>query len=98
VFATALATASDAESGTYYARWLAEAARNPYCIGVHWFQYRDQPLTGRGQKGTNLILDEHFAFGIVDITDQPKWDMVAPMRRANLAAAPERVQAMRKQK
>jgi hypothetical protein len=98
VFATSLATASDAESGNYYARWLSEAARNPYCVGVHWFQYRDQPLTGRGQKGTSLILDEHFAFGLVDITDQPKWDLVTPMRRANLAAAPERVQAMRKQK
>jgi len=53
-----------------------------------WFQYRDQPLTGRGPgSGPNLVYGEHYAFGIVDGTDRPKWDLVERMRAANLAAA-----------
>lgn len=86
IFGTATATLSDAESGRRYADWLSAAARNPYCVGVHWFQYRDQPVTGRGTTGTGLILDEHYAFGLVDITDRPKWEMITPMRAANLQA------------
>lgn len=87
------ATASDEESGQFYAQWIAQAASNPYCVGAHWFQYRDQPLTGRGTKGTALTLDEHYAFGLVDIADRPKWDMIAPMRAANLQAAALRLKA-----
>lgn len=86
-------TLSDAESGQRYADWLGSATRNPYCIGIDWFQYRDQPLTGRGGGGTGLVLDEHFAFGLVDITDRPKWDMIRRMRTANLEATKTRLSA-----
>jgi len=36
----------DAAAGQLYTRWMEAAARNPYCVGLYWFQYRDQQLTG----------------------------------------------------
>jgi hypothetical protein len=56
---------------------------------VFYFQYRDQPLTGRGPapgRSTDLVHGENFAFGLVDVTDRLKWDFVTPMRDANLRA------------
>ncbi|PQV62663.1 hypothetical protein B1R32_12512 [Abditibacterium utsteinense] len=85
----------DATAGQLYAKWVADAARDPHTVGMHWFQYRDQPIAGRGQSNRPLALaqDEHFAFGLVDITDRPKCDMIAPMRAANLSAVKTRVEA-----
>lgn len=87
----------EAESGEMYRRWVADAAQHPACVGVMWFQYRDQPLTGRGPgRGNTLVIGEHFAFGLVDYCDRPKWEMLKRMRRANLSAPVWRVQAMRR--
>ncbi len=83
---------SDAEAGRKYAAWTRDAARSPYCVGQFYFQYRDQPITGRGPgRGDRLVIDERFAFGLVDITDRPKWDLVEPVRAANLAATRARL-------
>ena len=88
------ATPDDATSGAYYARWIHDAARNPYVVGAEWFQYHDQHITGRDAAPTPALAQgEHFAFGLVDITDQPKWEMIAPMREANLSAVTTRLQA-----
>jgi hypothetical protein len=87
----------DAASGEAYWRWLRAAGRNPYCVGAAWFQYRDQPVTGRGPgHGSALVYGEHFAFGMVDVTDRPKWDLVKRVRQANLQAPKWRLDAMRK--
>jgi len=84
----------DADSGEKYLRWVQAGARNPYCVGMNWFLYRDQPLTGRGPgHGPGLVYGEHYAFGMVDVTDRPKWDLVERVRRANLAAAGWRLEA-----
>lgn len=84
----------DKASGEEYRSWVQAAARNPYCVGVSWFQYRDQPLTGRGPgRGATLVQGEHYAFGAVDMADRPKWDLVERMRDANLAAARWRLKA-----
>jgi len=41
------------------------AATNDYCVGVIWFFFRDQPLTGRGPgRGDQLVYGEHYAFGM----------------------------------
>ncbi len=80
-------TQSDAESGAEYARWIRAAAADPDCVGTCWFQYRDEPLTGRGPGHSDaLVLGEHYAFGMVDVTDRPKWDLVAAVRQANRQA------------
>ena len=84
----------DAESGQMYYRFVQAAAQDPYCVGLAWFQYHDQPLTGRGPgSGADLVYGEHFAFGLVTVTDRPKWDLVQCMREANLQAPQWRTEA-----
>ena len=87
----------DADSGELYRRWVREATANPYALGLMWFIYRDQPITGRGPgRGVAAYFGEHFAFGVITEQDQPKWDLVARMREANLSATAERVRASAK--
>ncbi|MEI7833363.1 MAG: hypothetical protein WCJ56_09210 [bacterium] len=50
------------------------AAHLPYCIGTHWFQFDDQPGTGRPSNGENMLI------GVVDITDTPYPHMVEAFR------------------
>ncbi len=86
----------EAESGEMYRRWVTDAARHPACVGVMWFQYRDQPLTGRGPgRGNTLVIGEHFAFGLVDLCDRPKWEMLKRMREVNLRAVQIRLREAR---
>ncbi|MGC8782932.1 MAG: glycosyl hydrolase [Armatimonadota bacterium] len=85
------------EAGEWYTRWVRDAAQHPLCVGGLWFQYRDQPLTGRGPgKGKKLFWGEHSSHGIVEFTDRPKWELIRMMRDANLQAPRWRLQAMHK--
>ncbi|MEI6076464.1 MAG: hypothetical protein WCS94_12855 [Verrucomicrobiota bacterium] len=47
-----------------YWYYLTGALDNPLIVGTHWFQYLDQPLTGRTDG-------ENFPIGFVDVTDTP---------------------------
>lgn len=90
----AVSTADDAAAGQHYQQWMHDATRNPYCVGGLWFEYRDEPITGRGPgMGPALVYDEHYAFGTVDVTDHPKWELVERMRAANFAATRDRLEA-----
>ena len=53
-----------AERGRSYARLVQGALLHPLVVGCHWFQYRDQPLIGRGDG-------EAYQCGFVDGTDRP---------------------------
>jgi len=78
----------EADAGRLYTEWVRDAARNPYCLGLIWFLYRDQPLTGRGPgHGDQLVIGEHYAFGLVTEQDHVKWPLVTAMREANGKAA-----------
>ncbi len=84
----------DADSGRLYHDWIQAAAEDPSCVGMIWFHYRDQPLTGRGAGyGPELVYGEHYAFGLVTETDRVKWDLVERMREANLQASRWRSEA-----
>jgi hypothetical protein len=88
----------DTDAGDLYYRWIEAAAKDPYCVGQMIFEYRDQPLTGRGPgQGVHLTMGEHFAFGMVTESDRPKWPMVRRVRDANLNAAKWRLEASRQQ-
>jgi len=41
---------------------------------------------GAGNITSNLVVDEDFAFGLVDVTDTPKYDLVSKVRATNIAA------------
>ena len=51
----------------------------------------DEPVSGRGDTGghnggSKLVYGENYAFGLVDVADRPKYDLVEKVRAANLAA------------
>ena len=49
--------------------YINDALANPLIIGAHWFQWQDQPMTGR-EDG------EAFGFGLLDICDTPHYETV----------------------
>ena len=49
--------------GRNYRRVVEGALRHPLFVGSHWFQYRDQPLVGRGDG-------ENYQIGFVDVCDR----------------------------
>jgi hypothetical protein len=56
-----------------YSEYVRGALRNPYIVGTHWFQYQDQPTTGRGDG-------ENYQIGFVDIADTPYQETIAASR------------------
>jgi len=85
----------DATAGEAYQRWVLDAASERTTVGVMWFQYRDEPVAGRGPCPTGqpdtFVCGEHYAFGAADVTDRPKYQLVERMRIANLCAGPVRL-------
>ena len=57
--------ANEDERGRAYAKFVAAAASSGVAVGTHWFQYVDQPVTGRILDGENAHI------GLVGITDIP---------------------------
>jgi hypothetical protein len=54
--------------------YVGTALRSSNIVGCHWFQYADQPLTGRPFDG------ENFAIGLVDLQDRPYLPLVLASR------------------
>jgi hypothetical protein len=52
------------ERGVAYRYYVENAATHPALIGTHWFQWVDQPSTGRNDG-------ENYNIGFVDATDRP---------------------------
>jgi hypothetical protein len=52
------------QRGEIYASYVRGAMANPFMVGTHWFQYGDQPLTGRGDG-------ENYQIGLIDVCDRP---------------------------
>ncbi|MEZ1318579.1 beta-galactosidase [Pseudomonas fluorescens] len=71
--------AREEDRGPAYANFLKQAVSEPSIVGVHWFQYLDQPVTGR------LLDGENGHFGLVGVTDLPFQGFVDSVRKSNLA-------------
>jgi hypothetical protein len=86
-------TSTETEAGEKYTQWIHDAAMDPHCVGAFYFQYRDEPITGRGPGSSRdaLVIGEDFAFGLVDVTDRIKWDFAELVRKANLGAGAVRL-------
>jgi hypothetical protein len=67
------------QRGPAYGAYLRSALANPDIVGCHWFQYVDEPLTGR------LLDGENGNMGFVAVTDRPYGGLVSAAREANLA-------------
>lgn len=59
--------------GRAYRRVVEGALRHPLFVGSHWFQYRDQPLVGRGDG-------ENYQIGFVDVCDRPYPALIRAVR------------------
>ncbi|MNJ13591.1 hypothetical protein D3C77_78000 [compost metagenome] len=72
--------AKEEARGPSYAAFVKAALAEPTIVGVHWFQYLDQPASGR------LLDGENGHFGLVGITDVPFQGFVESVRKSNLQA------------
>lgn len=62
------------ERGVAYRYYTEQAFDHPGLIGVAYFQWADQDLTGRGYDG------ENYNCGLVDVTDRPYKPMVESIK------------------
>lgn len=71
-------TVSEEARGIAYQNFVKAAFDDPHMVGVHWFQYIDQPITGRLLDGENGHL------GLVSITNIPFTNFIKKAREINL--------------
>gem|GEM_PF-215371 len=62
-------TANQTERGLAYRYYVENAAAHPAVVGTHWFQWADEPNTGRFDG-------ENYNIGFVDVTDLPYSELV----------------------
>lgn len=62
-----------AERGAAYRYYVEQAAAFPAFIGSSWFQWVDQPTTGR-------MDGENYNIGLVDVTDRPYRELIEAMK------------------
>ena len=61
------------ERGQFYQDYIRGALRNPNIVGAHWFQFIDEPNTGRFDG-------ENYNVGFVDICDNPFDELIDKVR------------------
>jgi hypothetical protein len=66
---------SQATRAQAYEYYVMDALKHPQFVGCHWFQYQDEPTTGR------VYDEENYQIGFVDIADTPYPEMIAASRR-----------------
>lgn len=62
-----------AERGVAYRYYVEQAAAFPAFIGSSWFQWLDQPCTGR-------MDGENYNIGLMDVTDRPYRELIEAMK------------------
>lgn len=68
-----VATLDQQERAQCYRTYVEACLDHPRFVGTHWFQYRDQPLTGRADG-------ENYQIGFLTVTDAPYPEMVKAAR------------------
>ena len=75
MFHTGLVPVADqAARAKAYAEYVRGALRNPVIVGCGWFQYQDEPTTGR------FFDEENYQIGFVDVCDTPYKETIAAAR------------------
>ncbi len=64
---------NQAERGKMYKDYIQGALRNSNIVGAHWFQYIDEPITGRFDG-------ENYNVGFVDVCDNPFEEVIEKVR------------------
>ena len=68
-----VATADQGERAQCYRDFVIACLDHPRLVGTHWFQYHDQPLTGRSDG-------ENYQIGFLTVTDAPYPELVEAAR------------------
>ncbi|MEP0842473.1 MAG: beta-galactosidase [Phycisphaerae bacterium] len=85
MFHAGLVAAADQRArADMYVDYLRSVADHPNFVGCHWFQYVDQPLTGRYFDG------ENYNIGFISVTDTPYPEMVEAARKVHAEIYPRR--------
>ncbi|TSA54646.1 MAG: beta-agarase [Planctomycetaceae bacterium] len=66
-------TANQQDRADKYESYVRGALRNPYIVGTHWFQFKDQATTGRGDG-------ENYQIGLIDVCDKPYPEIIRAVR------------------
>jgi len=61
---------NQAERAAGYRYYVEQCAAHPAVVGAHWFEWLDEPVTGRNDG-------ENYNIGFVDVTDRPYAELVA---------------------
>lgn len=61
-----------------YRDYVAGALRHPQFVGTHWFQWQDEPTTGR------VYDEENYQIGFVDVADTPYRETIQASRDIGL--------------
>jgi hypothetical protein len=69
-------TMNQQERGLAYRHYVESAAAHPSVVGAHWFEWIDEPVTGRNDG-------ENYNIGWVDVTDRPYRDFIREAMATN---------------
>jgi hypothetical protein len=72
-------TENQAARAQAYYDYVHGALRHPQFVGCHWFQYLDEPVTGRAYD------EENYQIGFVDVADTPYPETIAACRKIGYA-------------
>jgi hypothetical protein len=70
-----VSTPNQAARAAMYEDYVGSVLKNPSFVGCHWFQYTDEPLTGRAWDG------ENYNIGMVSVTDTPYAEMIQAAKK-----------------
>ncbi len=79
-----VSSADQRERAAIYTDYVQSVLKNPALVGCHWFQYVDEPLTGRAYDG------ENYNIGFLTVTDTPYPELVAAARAIHRQAYQQR--------
>jgi hypothetical protein len=75
MFHTGLVPVADQKArAAAYREYVESALRHPQFVGTHWFQWQDEPTTGR------VYDEENYQIGLVDIADTPYAETIEAVR------------------
>jgi len=72
--------ANQADRAQAYQEFAEDLLDNPALVGEQWFQFNDQPVTGRSFDG------ENFGIGLVSVTDDPYPELIGAVRAVSAEA------------
>lgn len=70
-------TRSQTDRAAAYREYINSLVTLPAFVGAHWFEYVDEPLTGRSLDG------ENYNIGLVSVADVPYPELTSVMRSTN---------------